>query len=87
MLWRRRFVTRTNYLVLAASLGFSSGVMLYVSFEEIFQKSLLSFEACNCLWSSQAPPDAAYVAATLSFFGSVAFVFVLDSIVHFILAR
>jgi hypothetical protein len=51
--------------VLAASLGFSSGVMVYVSFIEIFQKSSLSFEDAG------HDEDKAYVYATLCFFGGV----------------
>jgi len=39
------FTTRTNTKFLASSLGFSAGVMLYVSFVEIFQKSRESLEA------------------------------------------
>ena len=51
--------------VLAASLGFSSGVMVYVSFIEIFQKSAGSFEDAG------HDEDKAYVYATLCFFGGV----------------
>lgn len=49
---------------LAASLGLSSGVMTYVSFVEIFQKSVDSFiEAIG--------EQHAYSYATLCFFGGV----------------
>ena len=52
--------------VLAGSLGFSAGVMTYVSFVEIFAKSKKSFE--------DAGFDAgrAYSFATVCFFGGVA---------------
>jgi len=56
---------------LAGSLGFSAGVMLYVSFVEIFVKSQIAF--------AEALPDdpgAAYAYATLSFFlGGASMVF------------
>ena len=51
--------------VLAASLGFAGGVMSYVSFVEIFQKSRHSFE------SGGHEENMAYVFATLSFFFGV----------------
>ena len=51
--------------VLASSLGFSAGVMTYVSFIEIFNKSADSFE------NAGHPPDKAYIYATLCFFGGV----------------
>jgi zinc transporter, ZIP family len=52
--------------VLAASLGFAGGVMSYVSFVEIFQKSRLSFE------KEGHEENMAYLFATLSFFFGVA---------------
>lgn len=51
--------------VLAASLGLSAGVMTYVSFVEIFAKSVVGFA------DSGIDPDLAYIYATLSFFGGV----------------
>ena len=39
------FTTRTNTKFLATALGFSAGVMLYVSFVEIFQKARESLES------------------------------------------
>jgi ZIP family zinc transporter len=77
-----RFVTRTNHAILGAALGFSSGVMLYVSFVEILQKAYSSFSTCDCLWQSQTADNAAYTASTLCFFGGVVVVFVLDCLVH-----
>ena len=52
--------------VLAGALGFSAGVMTYVSFVEIFQKSVLAFE------DAQFEENMAYIYATISFFGGVA---------------
>ncbi|EED94634.1 heavy metal transporter putative zinc transporter [Thalassiosira pseudonana CCMP1335] len=51
--------------VLAASLGLSAGVMTYVSFVEIFAKSVVAFEA------AELGEEMAYIYATLSFFGGV----------------
>lgn len=50
---------------LAGGLGLSAGVMTYVSFVEIFQKSVTGFE------DSGLDEDRAYLYATLSFFGGV----------------
>jgi hypothetical protein len=50
---------------LAAALGLSAGVMMYVSFVEIFQKSHLSFIAAG------HDTDRAYIYATGCFFGGV----------------
>jgi ZIP family zinc transporter len=51
--------------VLAGALGFSAGVMTYVSFVEIFQKSVTAFE------ESDFEDNMAYIYATVSFFGGV----------------
>ena len=51
--------------VLASSLGFSAGVMTYVSFVEILNKSTQSFEAAG------HDPNKAYLYSTLCFFGGV----------------
>jgi ZIP family zinc transporter len=51
--------------VLAGSLGFSAGVMAYISFIEIFPKSNTSFEDAG------HSEDDAYLYATLCFFGGV----------------
>jgi ZIP family zinc transporter len=55
---------------LAGGLGLSAGVMTYVSFVEIFQKSQLSFADAGC------DEDKAYLYATLCFFGGVSFMVV-----------
>ena len=51
--------------VLAASLGFSAGVMTYVSFVEIFFKSNLSFVEAG------HSDERAYIFATLCFFSGI----------------
>ena len=54
-----------NRRVLAASLGFSAGVMTYVSFVEIFGKAEESFV------NAGYEENTAYIYATLCFFGGV----------------
>ena len=61
--------------VLAGVLGLSAGVMTYVSFVEIFQKSLVSFGEAGC------NSNIAYCCATVCFFGGAMFVMLLDVIV------
>jgi ZIP family zinc transporter len=56
--------------VLASSLALSAGVMIYVSFVEIFQKSLGAFTEQGLEW--------AYGAATLCFFSGFALTAMLD---------
>jgi ZIP family zinc transporter len=55
---------------LAGALGFSAGVMTYVSFVEIFNKSKTSFQ------DSGLEEEKAYAYATVCFFGGVAFMVV-----------
>lgn len=58
--------------VLAASLGLSAGVMTYVSFVEIFAKSVVGFADAGI------DPDLGYIYATLSFFGGVFVMLLVD---------
>lgn len=58
-------VKLTSRRVLAGALGFSAGVMTYVSFVEIFQKSVSAFQ------DAEFEENMAYIYATLSFFGGV----------------
>jgi len=62
--------------VLASSLGFSAGVMLYVSFVEIFQKSVLSFEM-----DKKRADSTGYVYATLCFFLGCFIMVLLDILI------
>lgn len=55
---------------LAGCLGFSAGVMCYVSFTEIFQKSVKAFE------DAIGDDGQAFAFATLTFFGGVAMMLV-----------
>lgn len=64
--------------VLAGSLGLSAGVMTYVSFVEIFVKSVDGFAAAGI------DPDYGYIYATLSFFGGVMLMLLVDVSVKFL---
>jgi zinc transporter, ZIP family len=55
-------VKLANRNVLAGSLGFSAGVMVYVSFSEILFKSLRSFE------EGGIDPDRSFIYTSLCFF-------------------
>mmetsp|Transcript_17925 Transcript_17925/g.25291 ORF Transcript_17925/g.25291 Transcript_17925/m.25291 type:complete len:371 (-) Transcript_17925:204-1316(-) len=64
--------------VLASALGLSAGVMTYVSFVEIFQKSNGSFQ------EAEYSEEDAYVYSTLCFFGGVVFMLFVDFLVKYI---
>jgi zinc transporter, ZIP family len=55
-------VKLANRNVLAGSLGFSAGVMVYISFSEMYFKSIYSFEVGG------VDPDRASIYACLCFF-------------------
>ncbi|MBS3819987.1 zinc transporter ZupT [bacterium] len=68
------FAKRTNYRFLSISTGFSAGVMLYVSFVEIFGKGIESLtKAYGNYWAN-------WVNA-LSFFGGIALIAVIDNMI------
>jgi ZIP family zinc transporter len=65
---------RTNKAFLASSLGFSAGVMIYVSFVEIFRKAQVSLtrihgEVAGVWWT------------VLAFFGGIAVILIIDRLV------
>ena len=68
-----RLVKLASRRVLAASLGFAAGVMCYVSFVEIFQKSVGAFtdHATKSGFGEEKAGSRGYVFGTLSFFGGV----------------
>lgn len=68
-----------NRKTLAGGLGLSSGVMIYVSFVEIFLKSITSFEDAG------HEPPLAYLYGTLCFFGGVVGMILLNMLVTCIL--
>jgi len=68
------FAKRTNTKLLSVALGFSAGVMIYVSFVELFpnaQKSLVS----------ELGPVAGYWTTVLAFFGGIVFIAIIDRLV------
>lgn len=68
----------TSKGVLASALGASAGVMIYVSFVEIFSKSLGAFEDAG------HSPNASYLYATLCFFGGVIIMRLINAFVHWL---
>jgi len=79
-----KLVKLASRRVLAASLGFAAGVMTYVSFVEIFQKSVIAFteHAMEGGFTEEKSASRGYVFGTLSFFGGVAIMILVDKIVN-----
>lgn len=67
------FARRSDYRFLGTAMGFSAGVMLYVSFREILPKA----EAAA---ARSYPDDAAWVTLA-SFFGGIAFIAAIDLLI------
>jgi len=74
--FEKRIVKLATKSVLAAGLGFSGGVMLYVSFIEIFGKSQGAFEADGF------EERDAYFLATLCLFSGMLILRLIQSLVH-----
>ena len=74
-----RWVKLAGRKTLAGALGLSAGVMTYVSFVEIFQKSVDAFEDAG------KDADTAQIFATLCFFGGVILMIALNSLVSLLL--
>ena len=68
------FTKRTNKNFLSMSLGFSAGVMIYVSFVEIFQKARESLTVAH-------GDQLGYWLTVLSFFGGIIFILLIDMLV------
>lgn len=68
------FAKRTNMRFLSVSLGFSAGVMIYVSMIEIFQKARVTLE--QAIGSSMG-----YWVTVAAFFGGIAIVALIDRLV------
>lgn len=68
------FTKRTNTKFLAVSLGFSAGVMIYVSFIEIFQKAQVAL--IGGLGDKWGP-----WVTVISFFGGMAFIAIIDKLI------
>lgn len=71
------FAKRTNTTILSIALGFSAGVMIYVSFVEIFQKARESL-ACD---EAGLGEGLAHWLTVLSFFGGMAVIAIIDKLV------
>jgi zinc transporter, ZIP family len=65
---------RTNYRFLSVATGFSAGVMLYVSFVEIF------FKGATAL-TERYGDVTGYWVNTLAFFGGMALIFIIDNLI------
>lgn len=68
------FAKKTNVKFLSASLGFSAGVMIYVSFIEIFPKSLE-------ILSESLGKNQGNIVTVASFFLGIFFIAVIDKII------
>jgi len=68
------FTRRTNTKILSLSLGFSAGVMIYVSFMEIVVKA-------NDALAGELGDVTAKWVTVLSFFGGIAFIAIIDKFV------
>lgn len=68
------FTKKTNKTFLASSLGFSAGVMIYVSFVEIFFKGLTALKGVY-------PHKQAYIITTISFFSGIIIIALIDKLV------
>ena len=68
------FAKRTNTKFLSLSLGFSAGVMIYVSFVEILQKSK------DALVGAHGEVNGT-IYTVLSFFGGIMFIAIIDRLI------
>jgi len=68
------FTQKTNKTFLAVSLGFSAGVMIYVSFVEIFAKAK---NAITIIYGN----TLATIYATLGFFGGIFIILLIDKLI------
>jgi ZIP family zinc transporter len=68
------FTKSTNTRFLSISLGFSAGVMIYVSMVEIFQKSRIAL-------TSVYDEKWGMIYTVVSFFGGIAFIAIIDKLI------
>lgn len=76
LVYHPTYIHYANKKTLGSALGVSAGVMLYVSFIEIFSKSKIAFED-----SGLSEADS-YLYATLCFFAGFVMMMLLDKLVH-----
>ena len=67
------FTKRDNVHFLTTALGFSAGVMLFVSFVDIFPESLEGFKSCY--------GEGAMLATCLAFFGGMGLIALIDFLI------
>lgn len=72
-------ITKENESFLAGALGFSAGVMLYVSFIEIFKKSLDGFANSGLPGDHSSGP--VYAVTTVTFFSGVTIMWGIEKLV------
>lgn len=68
------FAKKTNTAFLSIALGFSAGVMIYVSFVEIFVKARTEL-------SSELGDLNGYIVTTAAFFGGILFIALIDRLI------
>lgn len=68
------FAKKTNTAFLSVSLGFSAGVMIYVSFVEIFVKARTEL-------TSELGDTQGYWVTTAAFFGGILFIALIDKLI------
>lgn len=73
------FARRTNTRFLSISLGFSAGVMIYVSFVELFFKARTSLEELGA--GGSISHTQAYWIAVVSFFGGILLIALIDKLI------
>lgn len=78
VVYNSRLVVLASKEVLGLSLGLSAGVMLYVSFVEIFQKSVSAFNEVGLDFGM------AYFWATFCFFAGIVCIRLIDKVVHYL---
>ena len=78
VVYNSRLVVLASKEVLGLSLGLSAGVMLYVSFVEIFQKSVSAFYEVGLDFGM------AYFWATFCFFAGIVCIRLIDKVVHYL---
>jgi zinc transporter, ZIP family len=78
------FGTTANYKLLAIGMSFSAGVMIYVSFMEIFQKSTEAYKSWFGNIGVSNPDPFAQLCSTISFFVGMLFTSCIDWFVHYL---
>lgn len=74
------FANLANRKFLAGSLGFSAGIMMFLSFVELLDQSMIEME------DDGISQDHAFIYSTLCFFGGVVLTYLLDKIVHLLMS-